>query len=308
MRVLVTGGAGFIGSHFVECLAEDGHKVLVVDDLSSGAAANLDSGIDLLVGDFASNAALLKVQAFRPDFIFHFAAQISVPKSITDPVGDAAINILATLKLLEAARAMGTHLVFASSGGAIYGEAHNGAQDENHSEYPLNPYGVAKLAIDRYLLAYHHQYGLPYTSLRLSNIFGPKQSPKGEAGVVAVFIKRLIAGHAITVNGDGEQTRDFLFVRDLAAIAPMILRQRPIGIFNLGTGQETSINCLADTLRGLFASTDPVLHGPALPGEQRRSILNASKARTRIGWKPNSSLQEGLIATKAWFEHWGGSR
>ncbi len=301
MRIIVTGGAGFIGSHFADTLLAAGHDLLVVDDLSSGHRKNLADGVCLEVGDFASTPMISRMRDFEPEAIFHFAAQISVPKSILDPMGDAQTNLLGTLGLLELAREQDAYFVFASSGGAIYGEAEHGPQTESHPEFPLNPYGVAKLAIDKYLNAYHHQYGFRFASMRFANVYGPRQGSRGEGGVVSVFMKKLQSRESVVINGDGLQTRDFVFVGDLAAIAPRLVEQRPTGVFNLGTGLETSVLGLFETTRRLFPKALPARHGPALPGEQRRSVLCADKVRAHVGWQATTNLDQGLVLTQQWF-------
>jgi UDP-glucose 4-epimerase len=257
MRMLVTGGAGFIGSHIANRLLEEGHPVLVIDNLRSGSRSNVPASADFLELDIRDAGLTDAIAAFRPQGIVHCAAQIDVRLSCKDPVFDARENILATLGLVEAGLAHGLqHFIFASSGGAIYGEA-GSAQDEAHPEVPLNPYGCAKLAVDKYLHAYHYQRGLTATSLRFANVYGPRQGAKGEAGVVAVFCKRLRDGLPPTVNGDGSQTRDFIFAPDLADAVIRVLDRRATGIFNLGTGVETSVRDLARTLCGLGAWIPP---------------------------------------------------
>lgn len=298
MRILVTGGAGFIGSHFVDRLLSEGHELLVVDNLSSGRAENLSPAARLAPFDLGSPQARQVIEAFRPEAVFHFAAQINVQTSIEDPVLDAEQNVLNTLRLLEQIKGFSPYFAFASSGGAIYGEADHGAQDENHPEYPLNPYGVAKLAIDRYLHAFHHQYGLRSCSMRFSNVYGPRQNGKGEAGVVSIFMERLHQGEKLTIFGDGSQERDFVFAKDLAAAAPILLAQRPVGVFNLSTGKATSILQLAESCQRLFERNHQIEFAPARPGEQRRSLLSPDRAQRILGWTAQTSLDSGLSQTK----------
>lgn len=303
MRVLVTGGAGFIGSHAADRCLRDGHEVAVLDNLRSGSRGQVDPRAEFLELDTRDPRLQSAIAAFRPEAILHFAAQIDVRVSCKDPVFDAEENILATLRLVEAGLANGLkHFVFASSGGAIYGEA-AGPQSEAHPEVPINPYGVAKLAVDKYLHAYAVQRGLASCSLRFSNVYGPRQGAKGEAGVIAVFCKRLRDGLAPMVNGDGLQTRDFVYAPDLAEAASLVLAQRATGVYNLSTGRETSI---LDVARGLclHAGVDPagIQHAPAIVGEQRRSVLDASKAGRELGWKPATPLSIGMGDTYRWFE------
>jgi UDP-glucose 4-epimerase len=302
MRVLVTGGAGFIGSHVVAQLAAAGHSVTALDDLSTGRRENVPPGCELIEADLRDERADAAVRRSAPEAIFHFAAQIDLRRSLADPVADAGQNIVASLRLLEAALAAGTrHFVFASSGGAIYGEA-DSPQDENHREAPLSPYGVAKLAVDKYLDVYRRHRGLATCSLRLSNVYGPRQQSRSEAGVVAVFAGCLSAGRPLRIHGDGAQTRDFLYVEDVARMAPLLLSHRAEGVFNLGTGVETSVTALADTMRQLAgAGAPPTEPAPAVPGEQRRSVLDAGRAARELGWKAEIPLREGLRHTLAWF-------
>lgn len=302
MRLLVTGGAGFIGSHFVDRFLSEGHQVWVLDNLRSGSKVNLHPDATFLELDLKDERLAKEIARIKPEAIFHLAAQIDVRISCADPVFDATENILATLRLIEAGLANGLgFFAFASSGGAIYGEA-AGPQSEAHAEMPLSPYGVAKLSVDKYLQAYVIQRGLASASLRFANVYGPRQGAKGEAGVVAVFAKRLRDGLAPIINGDGLQTRDFVYAPDLAEAANLVLRQRATGIFNLGTGVETSIRELAVALCR-SAGIDPakIEHLPSIPGEQRRSVLDASKAARELGWTPRTALSDGLKMTYDWF-------
>jgi len=302
MHILVTGGAGFIGSHVVDRFVSEGHEVWVLDNLSSGSRANLNPGARFLQLDLKDPRLAGEVAAIRPEAVFHLAAQIDVRVSCADPVRDASENILATLRLIEAGLAAGMQFFgFASSGGAIYGEA-AGPQAESHPETPLNPYGVAKLAVDKYLRAYEVQRGLESASLRFANVYGPRQGAAGEAGVVAVFAKRLRRGLAPRINGDGLQTRDFVYAPDLAEAASLVLGRRATGVYNLGTGLETPVLDLARRLCAA-AGLDPagIEHGPGIPGEQRRSVLDPAKAARELGWTPRTGLADGLQATWNWF-------
>jgi UDP-glucose 4-epimerase len=300
MRVLVTGGAGFIGSHVVERLTAAGHSVAALDNLSSGSRANLPAGCELVELDLRDPALEAAVRRTAPQAVFHFAAQVDLRRSLADPVADAEENIVASLRLLEAAVHAGAgYFVFASSGGAIYGEA-DGPQDESRREEPLSPYGVAKLAVDKYLQTYRRQRGLTTCSLRLANIYGPRQASLGEAGVVAVFARRLAEGRPLRVHGDGLQTRDFVFVDDVAALAPRLLERRAGGIFNVGSGIETSIAELAAAMCAL-AGRGTAEPAPAVAGEQRRSVLDAGKAGRELGWRAATPLAAGLARTLGWF-------
>lgn len=303
MRILVTGGCGFIGSHVVDRFVSEGHQVWALDNLSSGSRSNLHPGARFIGLDLQDARLAQEVAAVRPEAVFHLAAQIDVRISCADPVRDATENILGSLRLVEAGLAAGMrYFGFASSGGAIYGEA-AGPQSEAHPETPLNPYGVAKLSVDKYLHAYAVQRGLASASLRFANVYGPRQGAKGEAGVVAVFAKRLRDGLAPRINGDGAQTRDFVYAPDLAEAASLALARRATGVFNLGTGRETSVRTLAERLCAA-AGLDPaaIEHLPGIPGEQRRSVLDPGKAGRELGWTPRTALDDGLGQTWTWFQ------
>ena len=300
--MLVTGGAGFIGSHLVDRFVSEGHQVWVLDNLRSGSKANLHPEARFIELDLKDERLSQEVAVVRPEAVFHLAAQIDVRVSCSDPVFDATENILATLRLIEAGLANGMEFFgFASSGGAIYGEA-SGPQAESHAETPMNPYGVAKLAVDKYLHAYKVQRGLKSASLRFSNVYGPRQGAKGEAGVVAVFAKKLRDGQAPRINGDGLQTRDFVYAPDLAEAASLVIQKRATGVFNLGTGRETTVLVLAQGLCQA-ACFDPakLQHSAGISGEQRRSVLDPSKAALELGWVPRTQLADGLQATYDWF-------
>jgi UDP-glucose 4-epimerase len=301
MRVLVTGGAGFIGSHLADRLVLLDHQVLVVDDLSTGHTAHVppEARLEVLdLGDVGRLQALYR--SFDPQVVFHFAAQVSVGQSIADPLRDAERNVMASLRLLDMARANRAYMVFASSGGAIYGEAEAGPQGENHPERPLSPYGAAKLAVDAYLGAYRHQYGMGTCSLRFSNVYGPRQGQGGEGAVVPSFCEAALQGEPLRICGSGEQTRDFLFVGDVAELVPLILAHRPLGVLNLGTGRETSVLDLAREVMRLAGVAESWEHVPGRIGEQRRSVLDASQAQEKLGWRAATELKEGLAATLAW--------
>jgi len=303
MRILVTGGAGFIGSHFVDRFIAESHQVWVLDNLRSGSRTNVNTKANFILMDLKDEALEAKIAEIRPEAVFHLAAQIDVRISCSDPIFDATENIMATLRLIEAGLKNEMRFFgFASSGGAIYGEANSGPQPEIHPEVPMNPYGVAKLAIDKYLHSYSIQRGLKSASLRFSNVYGPRQGAKGEAGVVAVFAKLLRDGKPLCINGDGLQTRDFVYAPDLAEAASMVLKQGATGVFNLGTGIETTVLDLAKNLCAI-AEVDASLiqHGPAIHGEQRRSVLDPSKAARELVWNPRTSFASGLKTTYDWF-------
>jgi len=299
---MVTGGAGFIGSHVTTALIAGGHDVCVIDDLSTGSLDNLPTGVAFHLTDVASPEVSSILDRFRPQALLHFAAQVDIRFSSAHPRIDAERNVLATLGLVERALERGlSYLGVASSGGAIYGEAEQGPQGESHPESPVSPYGVSKLAVDHYLRVMGMQRGFPWASMRFANAYGPRQGVKGEAGVVGVFAQRLRKGLPLLINGDGLQTRDFIHARDLARAAVALLEYQPTGVFNLGTGRETSILDLARTLIQEAGVSVPVEFGPPCPGEQRRSVLDSLKARQVLGWVPELELQAGLRDTWAWF-------
>jgi UDP-glucose 4-epimerase len=301
MRILVTGGAGFIGGHSCRMLQERGHDVVALDDLSHGRRDNLPAGVPLELLDARAPEVLALVEQLHPDAVLHLAAQMDVRRSVADPMFDGSVNVLGVLNLLEAARRSSVkRFVFASSGGAIYGEQDVFPALESHPQRPASPYGVSKLCGEQYLAYYQRSGGPSGLSLRYANVYGPGQDPHGEAGVVAIFLQRLLSGEALTINGDGEQTRDYVFVEDVARINCAAAESTLTGALNVGTGRETSVNELAQRLAGALGVQHAPLYGPAKPGEQRRSCLDASLARAHFSWTP-TSLEEGLEQTTRWF-------
>jgi UDP-glucose 4-epimerase len=312
MRVLVTGGAGFIGSNLTDRLLGEGHQVAVIDDLSSGHREQVSDLAQFYELSVASEWLGRVIAKERPEVIFHLAAQIDVRKSVSEPLHDARVNVLGTVQLLEAAARNGVgRFVFMSSGGAIYGDTEVIPTPETHPWRPASPYGAAKAAGEAYLTAFATSFGLETAVLRPGNVYGPRQDPGGEAGVIAIFTTSLLAGRAPVINGDGLQTRDYVFVEDLVEGALKLL-QGPLGEYNIGTGRETSVVELAAALGQAVSELRPgggppldPLRGPARDGEQRRSCLDCSLAASRLGWRAKVALPEGLRSTVAYFAERG---
>lgn len=302
MTILVTGGAGFIGSHVAEAFLADGHEVHVLDDLSSGRRRNVPAAATLVATDVRSEAAAALFAEHQYDVLVHHAAQMNVRRSVADPRFDADVNVRGFLNLMEAGRKEGLKkVVFASTGGAIYGAPEYVPQDERHPRCPLSPYGVAKLAVEKYLQFYRTQYDLEYVSLRYANVYGPRQRAHGEGGVVAIFTKQMLTGEQPVIHGDGEQTRDYVYVGDVVRANRAALHYEGSGVFNIGTGRETSVNALFQLLRQETGADVEATHGPARPGEQARSVLGNEKAEAELEWRPQVSIREGLARTVGWF-------
>jgi UDP-glucose 4-epimerase len=301
MRAVVTGGAGFIGAHSCRVLLEAGHEVTALDDLSHGKREALPPGADLVVMDVRSPQLATELARLRPDAVLHLAAQMDVRHSVADPMHDASVNVLGTVNALAAARRAGARrFVFASSGGAVYGEQDAFPAPESHARRPASPYGVSKLCGEEYAELARRD-GLSTLALRYANVYGPGQDPMGEAGVVAIFLHKMLRGGDPVVNGDGGQTRDFVYVEDVARANLLALTGQVTGPLNVGTGVETSVNELAGILAGAAGYRKPIAHGPAAPGEQRRSSVDPAAARARLGWEPRVGLDEGLRRTTDWF-------
>jgi len=302
MKILVTGGAGFIGSWVAEAYIEDGNEVLIIDNLSTGNLNNVPSAAEFIKGDIRDRSVLKAAfSEFNPDIINHHAAQIDVRKSVDDPTLDADINIKGTLNLLELSRKSGiSKFIFASTGGAIYGEPDLIPADEDTVPMPISPYGISKFSIEKYLSYYNKIYGLNYTSLRYSNVYGPRQNPHGEAGVIAIFCNKIITGEPCIVYGDGEQTRDYVYVEDVKR-ANIECVLSPNDSYNIGTSIETSVNGLIEYLRKASGRDFEVIYEPARDGEVERISLNNNKAMKEINWTPHVMLEEGIKNTWIWF-------
>jgi UDP-glucose 4-epimerase len=297
VRAVVTGGAGFIGSHIVDALLARGNEVYVLDDLSTGKAGNVPEGAELIRGDIRTDCDKV-FGAIAPNACFHLAAQIDVRVSVDRPHVDAEINVIGTVRVLEAARRHGTKVVFSSTGGAIYGERDTPAP-EDAPRLPLAPYGTSKLAAEEYIATYNRLYGSSHVSLRYGNVYGPRQDAHGEAGVVVIFMSRLREGKAPRIFGDGSQTRDYVFVGDVVA-ATLTALEHDGSVLNVGTGIETSVLELYEKVQRAAGIDREPTFAPPRPGELQRSVLDASRARRELGWEPKRTLDDGLAENWAW--------
>ncbi len=299
MKILVTGGAGFIGSHVVDAFLALGHHVHILDNLSTGREENVNPGAVFTRGDIRdANLVHRLLRDERFDVLCHHAAQMDVRRSVADPVEDASINLLGVLTLMEAGRASGTRRVlFASSGGAIYGEQEYFPADELHPTRPISPYGVAKLSTEQYLYYYEAVYGITPVCLRYANVYGPRQNPEGEAGVVAIFTNKMLKGEQPVINGAGTQTRDYVFVADVVRANVLALQSTRSGVYNVGTGTETDVNVLFRQLRVHTGSSCEERHGEAKKGEQLRSVLDNGRIVRDLGWSVSVPIEEGLLRT-----------
>jgi UDP-glucose 4-epimerase len=304
LRILVTGGAGFVGSHVVDRLIADGHAVDVLDNLTTGRRDRVHPEARLHVFDVRDARLDAVLGTAQPEAVIHIAAQAAVPRSVADPIFDASVNVLGSIALLEACRRAGVRRVlYTSTGGAGYGDTNVLPTPEDHPLRPASPYGVSKITAERYLECWAGMTGGRTLTLRLANVYGPRQDPAGEAGVIAIFTSRLLSGESCIVNGDGEQTRDYVYVGDVAdALARGVTLQDATGVANIGTSAETTVNDLYRRLARLAGVNRATEHAPAKPGEQRRSALDATRAKTLLGWSPRTTLDEGLTQTLQWFQ------
>jgi UDP-glucose 4-epimerase len=303
VRILVTGGAGFIGSHVVDAYVAAGHDVAVLDDLSTGHEANLNPRARFHRVDVRDRSAVAAVlERERPEVLNHHAAQMSVRRSVADPVFDAEVNLVGLLNLLEEGRRRDLRqVIFASSGGTVYGEQQRVPASEDDPTEPVCPYGVAKLGSERYLHFYSHVYGLRWIAFRYGNVYGPRQDPQGEAGVIAIFTGQLLRGQDAVINGPGTQTRDYVYVADVARANLLALDCDHCGALNVGSGVETDVNTLFRRLCDATGTHPPETHGPAKAGEQSRSVLDSRRAEAILGWAPRADLESGLAHTVAYF-------
>lgn len=302
-KILVTGGAGFIGSHVVDLFVAQGYEVVIVDDLSTGRASNLNPAAKFYQLDIRDPKLRDVFDSERPDYISHHAAQMDVRRSVAQPLFDADVNILGSINLIECAKEFNVkHFVYISTGGAVYGEPEKLPCDETHPINPICQYGASKHTVEHYLYMYNVNYGLSYTVLRYPNVFGPRQDPHGEAGVVAIFTGKMLAEEPVMINGDGEQTRDFVFVRDCARANYLaVTNDHQSGIYNIGWGRPTSINEIYSTLAQVINYSRSVTYGPAKVGETRHIYLDASKANRDLKWSPTITLEDGLKETVEYF-------
>ncbi|MEK7704745.1 MAG: NAD-dependent epimerase/dehydratase family protein [Myxococcota bacterium] len=303
MRTLITGGAGFIGSHATEVMLAGGHEVLVVDNLSTGKRTNVPSGSEFAQVDITTPEVERVIADFAPEALLHFAAQIDVRSSVTDPIFDAAVNVLGTARVLGAAARAGTAVVvMASTGGAIYGEQEHFPADESHTTRPESPYGLSKLCAELYCGYYARVGAMRAVALRFGNVYGPRQDPHGEAGVVAIFAGKMLHGEAPTVYGDGAQTRDYVYVDDAARAVKLAAEHASArGAFNIGSGLETDVNTLARLIANAAGYKGRIDHAEPRVGEQHRSVIDAERAHKVLAWRPEVRLADGVRDTVAWF-------
>ncbi len=309
-NILVTGGAGFIGSHIADRLIKEGHKVAIVDNLSTGDKKNLNLRANFYKIDILDPEISEIFKAEKPKVVFHCAAQINLRESVENPIRDAKINILGSLNIIKNFVSINStpkpqknlKFVFTSTGGAMYGESPIIPTPETSPAVPLSPYGVAKLATEKYLNYYHKISGLPFISLRLANVYGPRQNPEGEAGVVAIFCQKMLTGEQPVIYGKGAQTRDFVYVDDVVEANILAMKSKKNGVYNVGTGKETNVNVIFKKIRNLINADCQEVHKPGKPGEQERSCLDYSKIEREFSWRPEHDLALGLEKTVEWFK------
>jgi len=302
MKIIVTGGAGFIGSYLTDKLIENGHKVVIIDNLSSGKKENINQKAKFYKIDVCNPKVKGVFKKEKPEVVFHLAGQINVKESLKNPIKDAEINILGGINILENCRINKVKkIIFSSTGGAMYGEANIIPTPETYAEFPLSPYGIAKLTIEKYLNYYHKVFKIPFVALRFANVYGPRQNSKGEAGVVAIFCDKMLSGQKPVIYGDGKQTRDFTYVDDVAEVLILAMNTEKIGIFNIGTAKETDINSLFTKIKLLMQFNGKEIYKVENTEEQKRSCLDFSKAKRELIWEPKYNIDQGLKETIEWF-------
>ena len=303
MKILVTGGAGFIASHIVDKFIEEGYEVVILDDLSTGFEKNINSKAKFVKLNIRDEKVSDLFEEEKFDVVNHHAAQMDVRRSVIDPAFDANTNILGTINLLQNSVKHGVNkFMFASTGGAVYGEQECFPADENHPTNPVSPYGISKLSVEKYLYFYFNEHKLNYTILRYANIYGPRQNPFGEAGVVAIFSTKLLNGDQPIINGTGEQTRDYVFVKDVVKANLQTLADDESDIYNVGTGIETNVSELYRLLNEIAGNGQEEKHGPAAAGEQMRSVITSEKLFEKFNWRPSTKLIDGLKETVEFFK------
>ena len=303
MKILVTGGAGFIGSHIVDAYVKDGHEVIVIDNMSTGREENKNPKAKYYKMDICDREIEKVFEDEKPEILNHHAAQIDVRKSVADPAGDVKINLIGFINLLEAGRKNGLKkVVLASTGGAIYGEQDYFPADESHPARPISPYGLNKLASEQYLHYYKHVYEIDWVALRYANVYGPRQNAKGEAGVVAIFSTKMFSGEQPIINGDGKQTRDYVFVGDVVRANMLALKDEAHGAYNVGTGVETNVNEIFSAIKELTGVSCDEKHVEAKAGEQERSCIQASRLKKEFSWAPQIKFHDGMKETVEWFK------
>ena len=303
MKILVTGGAGFIASQVADAFINEGNEVFILDNLSTGFEKNVNPKAKFIKDDITNKNLTSLFEKEKFDVVNHHAAQMDVRRSVADPAFDANTNIIGTINILQNCIKTGVKkFMFASTGGAVYGEQNYFPADESHPTSPLSPYGISKLAVEKYLYFYHAQYKLNYTILRYANIYGPRQNPFGEAGVVAIFSNKLLKGEQPVINGSGLQTRDYVFVGDVVKANLRALKDEQSDIYNIGTGKETNVNELYGMLNKFVGKGQIEKHGPAAPGEQMSSVITSDKLYKKFGWRPSTTIEEGLKKTVEFFK------
>jgi len=304
LKILVTGGAGFIASQIADAFINDGHKVVIVDDLSTGFEKNINPKAKFVKANICDKNLNKLFEEEKFDVVNHHAAQMDVRRSVKDPEFDATTNILGTINLLQNCVKYGVKkFMFASTGGAVYGEQDYFPADEKHNTQPKSPYGISKLAVEKYLYFYKSEFDLNYSILRYANIYGPRQNAMGEAGVVAIFSTKLLKGEQPIINGHGKQTRDYVFVGDVVKANLLLLNDIDSDIFNVGTTIETDVNQLFNYLNNITGAGKEEKHGPAAAGEQMRSVITSEKMFKKFGWKPSTKLEDGLKITVDFFKN-----
>jgi len=303
VKILVTGGAGFIASQIADAFIDEGHEVVILDDLSTGFEENINPKAKFVRLNINDHEVSSLFEEEKFDVVNHHAAQMDVRRSVVDPAFDANTNILGTINLLQNSVKHGVNkFMFASTGGAVYGEQEYFPADENHPTNPLSPYGISKLSVEKYLYFYFNEYKLNYTILRYANIYGPRQNPFGEAGVVAIFSTKFLKGDQPIINGTGEQTRDYVFVKDVVKANVLTLNDKISDVYNVGTGKETNVNELYANLNSIVGKGQVEKHGPAAAGEQMRSVISSEKILNNFNWKPSTKLKDGLKETVNYFK------